>query len=191
MSLIGRYLDHQHPDRLFRSAVYDDSDRSEKGAVSYYLGLVIAKLLAERLLGAVQVWHYDRYRPLLTNPGRLSTRPDLLAESILGDRYLIEGKGRTNGYTAVLVASAHVSVVAESTADDVRTYEGVRVRHRHLSGVAPGVLERRRPLSPDPIVLDLESQGPGRTLLDRDGHKWSLGLDRVAVRLGETWRADG
>ncbi len=265
MSLIRGYLDHQHPDRLFRSAVYDDADRSEKGAVSYYLGLVAAKLLAERLLGAVQVWHYDKYRPLLTNPGRLSTRPDLLAESDSADRFLIEAKGRTNGYTAALVASAkrqaqavtssrpgsvmaeiasvawmsdqgwavrfddppsgtvlrdgeeameelrrsyyddlaghviatrdrgdRVSVVAESTEDDVRTYEGVYEPGVDVYlALRTDVLEQRRPLSADAVAPDPEPQDPGRTLLDRDGRKWSLGRDGVAVRLGETWRAGG
>lgn len=265
MSLIRGYLDHQHPDRLFRSAVYDNADRSEKGAVSYYLGLIAAKLLAERLLGAVQVWHYDSYRPLLTNPGRLSTRPDLLAESISGDRFLIEAKGRTNGYASALVASAkgqaqavtsstsgsvmaevasvawmsdqgwavrfddppvsttlrdndgtmeelrrsyyddlagyviaardrseRVSVTAESTQDDVRTYEGVYEPGLDVYlALRTDVLEQRQPPRLDTVALDLEPQDPGRTLLDRGGHKWSLGRDGVAVRLGETWRAGG
>lgn len=83
---------------ITRSEAYDGLDPSEKGAVSYFLGLTTAKLIADRLLMVPWLMHLDVYRQQLQpvlQPGE--TRPDLVGQTITGDWVAIESKGRTNG----------------------------------------------------------------------------------------------
>jgi hypothetical protein len=89
----------ERPDgNIIRSEAYDGLDPSEKGAVSYFLGLTIAKLVADRLLSVPWLMHLDVYRhelqPVLQSG---ETRPDLVGQTIGGQWVAIESKGRTNG----------------------------------------------------------------------------------------------
>ncbi len=69
--------------RLRRSFAYDALDPSEKGAISYFLGLTIAKLFAERYLHVPWLSHLDVYwstlKPLMY--GNTGSRPDLVGQN--------------------------------------------------------------------------------------------------------------
>ena len=92
---------------LFRSAAYDGLDPSEKGAVSYFLGLTPSKLFAERCLQVPWLLHLDVYRAQLSvvlGPGR--SRPDLVGQDCNGEWVVIESKGRTHGLDAAALEKA-------------------------------------------------------------------------------------
>jgi hypothetical protein len=87
-----------------RSPAFWALDGSEKGAVTYFLGLALAKLAAERHWNVPWVLHLDVYsrptgpcgrpvRVFLQGAGR--RRPDLIGQSLNGDWLVLEAKGRT------------------------------------------------------------------------------------------------
>jgi hypothetical protein len=92
---------------LHRSHAYNSLDPSEKGAISYFLGLASAKLLAERYLSVPWLMHLDVYKCKL-NPtfsgGR--SKPDLVGSNKKGEWVVIEAKGRSGGLEDGLIARA-------------------------------------------------------------------------------------
>lgn len=105
-SIVLAFLDAPLGDRIVRSDDYNRADRSEKGSISYYLGLFGAKLGAELLLRTPWLLHYDAYHRLAQGVGPIARRPDLIGQSITGEWIAVEAKGRTNGWTDVLRAAA-------------------------------------------------------------------------------------
>ena len=86
-------------EHLARSDAYDGLDPSEKGAVSYFLGLSASKLFAGRCLNVPWLLHLDVYRTQLSavlKKGR--SKPDLVGQDCSGNWIVIESKGRTNGF---------------------------------------------------------------------------------------------
>ncbi|MCU1325279.1 MAG: hypothetical protein JWN34_649 [Bryobacterales bacterium] len=82
---------------LARSPAYNSLDPSEKGAISYFLGLVMAKLFASRCLDVPWLLHLDVYRERLAIEMRAgNSKPDLVGQCRNGDWVVIEAKGRTN-----------------------------------------------------------------------------------------------
>src|SRR5260370_3423310 len=63
---------------LRRSSAYNGLDPSEKGAISYFLGLTMAKLLAGQLLEVPWLMHLDVYRQQLAPVLAVNSRPDLV-----------------------------------------------------------------------------------------------------------------
>ena len=87
--------------RTFKwTRAYRNLDPSEKGAVSYFIGLTMSKLFAERFLDVPWLLHLDVYRSQL-NPVLLRgrSRPDLVGQSLGSDWVVFESKGRTSGPT--------------------------------------------------------------------------------------------
>jgi hypothetical protein len=83
--------------RIGRSNPFLELDPSEKGAVSYFLGLTVAKLIAERLFGVAWLLHFDVYRQYLDPTlGPFGDKPDLIGVDPTGHWVVIEAKGRTN-----------------------------------------------------------------------------------------------
>ncbi|GAQ17859.1 lipoprotein [Oceanobacillus picturae] len=90
-------------------------DPSEKVAISYFLGLVGTKLIAEKVFNIPWLMHLDVYTNFATGSDRVffekwitdrNTRPDLIGLDVRRDWVVIEAKGRTNnmGYTSLLEA---------------------------------------------------------------------------------------
>jgi hypothetical protein len=119
-----------------RSEAYDGLDPSEKGAVSYFLGLTTAKLIADRLLSIPWLMHLDVYRqdlqPVL-QPG--DTRPDLVGQTTAGDWVAIESKGRTNGRDTKALERAKEQVEALITVSGVAPVLRVALQAHFESGV--------------------------------------------------------
>jgi hypothetical protein len=92
---------------ISRSSVYNFADPSEKGGISYFLGLTSAKLMASRLLRTPALMHLDVYRdklrPIL---GNSSIRPDLVGIDSQGQWVIIEAKGRTGKMDPETMAKA-------------------------------------------------------------------------------------
>ena len=81
-----------------QSSDFERADLTEKGAVSYYLGLFAAKAISARLLDIPWLVHYDFY---LRSRGykATGTRPDLVGVSHRGPApgtwFAVEAKGRS------------------------------------------------------------------------------------------------
>lgn len=83
-----------------RSTLYDAQDPSEKGATSYFLGMAVAKLFAEKLLKTPWLFHFSMTGPLgLPVRVRGALEPDLLGWLPGGSWLVAEAKGRTNSFS--------------------------------------------------------------------------------------------
>lgn len=80
---------------LTQSPAYQDLDPSEKSAVSYFLGLIMSKLFAEKLLGISWVLHLDTYKQKLSPEILGKSRPDLVGLDKKSNWIVIEAKGRS------------------------------------------------------------------------------------------------
>ncbi|HAF16524.1 MAG TPA: hypothetical protein DCK93_13675 [Blastocatellia bacterium] len=80
--------------RLRRTEAAKTLDPSEKGAVSYFLGMAICKLFSARLLDAPWLLHLDVFRPELDIHLTGRSRPDLVGQTSGGKWVAFESKGR-------------------------------------------------------------------------------------------------
>jgi hypothetical protein len=84
--------------KLVRTDVFKQMDPTEKGAVNYFLGLLVCKLFASKLLDSPWTLHLDVFRAAL-NP-RLAggrSRPDMVAQSASSQAWhAFECKGRAS-----------------------------------------------------------------------------------------------
>lgn len=99
-SMLRMALEQHGPSgrRLYRTAAFKHMDPTEKGAVNYFLGLVVCKLFAAKLLDAPWTLHLDIWRDAL-NAVLLSgrSRPDMIAQSQqTSGWYAFECKGRAS-----------------------------------------------------------------------------------------------
>lgn len=96
LSLVRMSLEQAGPGarRLRRTQAARTLDPSEKGAVNYFLGLAIAKLFADKCLGAPWLLHLDVFRPQLNVQLAGRSRPDLVGETTAGGWIALECKGR-------------------------------------------------------------------------------------------------
>lgn len=86
------------PDGWRRSSAYNRLDGSEKSAVSYFLGMVQADVMAKAKLGVSHLVHIDPLLYWIQQPTR-AKRPDLVGYNFSGSgRVLLEAKGRTHGF---------------------------------------------------------------------------------------------
>ncbi len=83
--------------RLHRTDAFRALDPTEKGAVSYFLGMAVCKLFASRLLSTPWLLHLDVFRNQL-NPTTLGgrSRPDLVGQNASGAWHAFETKGRSS-----------------------------------------------------------------------------------------------
>ena len=109
-------LNQTNANRLRRSSAYDGLDPSEKSAISYFMGLTLSKLFADKLLDVPWLMHLDVYRAQL-DPALLagSSRPDLVGQNSSGQWIAIESKGRTNDFDQAALSRAKEQVESLST----------------------------------------------------------------------------
>jgi hypothetical protein len=94
---IAAYL-AQQGNRIVKSQLYDQLDRSEKMIASYFTGMAVAKVFASHELGVHQLVHIDRFShpAVAVAPG--GPRPDLIAWDRAHGRWVVvEAKGRSSG----------------------------------------------------------------------------------------------
>lgn len=82
---------------LYRTEAFRTLDPTEKGAVSYFLGMAVCKLFAGRLLHTTWLLHLDVFRDQL-DPVVLGgrSRPDLVGCDQTGAWHAFECKGRSS-----------------------------------------------------------------------------------------------
>jgi len=79
-----------------RTDAFAALDPTEKGMVSYFLGMTLCKLFASRLLYAPWLLHLDVFRAALNAVTLGRSRPDLVGEDISGNWHAFESKGRSS-----------------------------------------------------------------------------------------------
>ncbi|MER8809573.1 hypothetical protein [Mesorhizobium australicum] len=96
LSLVRMAVEQDWYGHLRRTAAFAALDPTEKGMVSYFLGMTLCKLFASRLLNTPWLLHLDVFRPFL-NPALLGrSRPDLVGENNAGNWHAFESKGRSS-----------------------------------------------------------------------------------------------
>jgi hypothetical protein len=105
---------------LSRSSAYDGLDPSEKGAISYFLGMTLAKLFSHRLLNVPWLMHLDVYRQQLQPILVGKSKPDFVGLNTNYDWVVLEAKGRTNEFEESVLRSAKIQ------AQQVTTIQGIQ-----------------------------------------------------------------
>lgn len=98
LSLVRMALEQQPlGGSLKRTDAFRSLDPTEKGAVSYFLGMAVCKLFASRFLRTTWLLHLDVFRRQLP-PDLLGgrSRPDLIGEDDRGAWHAFECKGRSS-----------------------------------------------------------------------------------------------
>lgn len=94
------YLQKDKAGNLYYTDAFESLDPSEKCGVSYFMGLVFTKLLANRFYNIRYLLHYDIYKKYLV-PQSVRTnamKPDLLGLSGKGMWNVFESKGREKNH---------------------------------------------------------------------------------------------
>jgi hypothetical protein len=108
LSLIRMAVEQDWNRYVRRTDAFAALDPTEKGMVSYFLGMTLCKLFASRLLLTPWLLHLDVFRPVL-NPVTLGrSRPDLVGEDISGNWHAFESKGRSSVPSSADKAKAKV-----------------------------------------------------------------------------------
>lgn len=81
---------------LRRTDAFASLDPTEKGMVSYFLGMVLCKVFAARLLQTPWLLHLDVFKKSLGAVVLGRSRPDLVGEDISNKWHAFESKGRSS-----------------------------------------------------------------------------------------------
>lgn len=93
--------------RFEKSSLYGSLDPTEKGATSYFMGMMAAKILGSRLLSTPWLLHVSMFSKLGGSLALHSnSTPDLIGKTAAGDWIVVEGKGRTHGRSNLAMATA-------------------------------------------------------------------------------------
>lgn len=95
VACLHAYYDINSSRRLVLSPAFRHLDSSEKGVVSFYTGMAMAKLYADKVLGIPWMMHISRYEADWSVAyGGNTNRPDLFGCNGLGEWAVAEAKGR-------------------------------------------------------------------------------------------------
>jgi hypothetical protein len=97
LDVVGAHNRRRYLSEICATPAFRGLDPSEKGAISYFVGLTIAKLFADDLLGVPWLMHLDKYRRTLLASLRVNERPDLVGLNQRQEWIVVEAKGRS-GY---------------------------------------------------------------------------------------------
>ena len=162
-ALVPAYLRSVAGDRVSRSALALELDRSEKVNLSYSLGQAMAGVFAQQRLGVARLMHVDRYAAhfgVSFAAGR--QRPDLIGVGT-GGWVVIEAKGRSNAMEASLPAKlkSQAAMVAS------------------IGGAAPWVsLGSIAQFPPPARELEVHAIDPPSKA---DGLRWEIDRDRLVA----------
>lgn len=115
--------------RLRRTEAAKTLDPSEKGAVSYFLGMTLCKLFAARLLKAPWLLHLDVFRPELDVHLTGRSRPDLIGQTNDNRWVALESKGRLS------IPNNDAKNKAKAQAERVVSIDGISPSY-HVGGIA-------------------------------------------------------
>lgn len=99
LSLVRMALEQYGPGatRLRRTSAFKSLDPTEKGAISYFLGMTFCKVFSSRLLQTPWLLHLDVFKSAIPTSVLGRSRPDLFGQqSSTGDWLAFETKGRAS-----------------------------------------------------------------------------------------------
>lgn len=99
LSLVRMALEQYGPaaTRLRRTSAYKNLDPTEKGAISYFLGMIFCKVFSSRLLSTPWLLHLDIFKSAIPTSVLGRSRPDLFGQQIGSRAWLsFETKGRAS-----------------------------------------------------------------------------------------------
>lgn len=100
LALIRMAVERDWNGHLRRTDAYAALDPTEKGMVSYFLGMALCKLFAAKLLQTPWLLHLDVFRNGLAAVNLGRSRPDLVCEDNHGNWHAFESKGRSSAPSA-------------------------------------------------------------------------------------------
>jgi hypothetical protein len=109
ISLVRMALEQYGPNatRLRRTSAYKSLDPTEKGAISYFLGMTFCKVFSSRLLATPWLLHLDIFKSAIPTSVLGRSRPDLFGQQTgSGDWLSFETKGRASKPSAADRAKA-------------------------------------------------------------------------------------
>ncbi|WP_336818343.1 hypothetical protein [Cedecea sp. MMO-103] len=83
---------------LEKSSVYQEMDPTEKGFVSFSLGMAISKLFISKLLNVHWLEHVANINNSIKTRAKTKSRPDLIGLNTRKEFVIVEAKGRSNGF---------------------------------------------------------------------------------------------
>lgn len=146
------YEDHGH---LKRSPAYEHLDPSEKGAISYFLGMTVAKLFALRLFSAPWMVHLDRLVDYESVGLVGRSRPDLAGVDTRGRWILLEGKGRTGAYSSYAMARAKEQVEQVRDIGGMPPYLRIAAQSYFDDSLAVRLVDPEKP-RPNSVSLNID-----------------------------------
>jgi hypothetical protein len=127
IACVYAYFDIDGTGRMVRSPAFASLDPSEKGIASFYLGMAMAKIYADKVLGTPWLMHISRYQASwAVRYGVSAKRPDLFGCDGAGYWVVAEAKGRTR-VTGALVRQM------KAQKSSVATINGAAPAHRYGS----------------------------------------------------------
>ncbi len=100
-----------------QSSLYKQCDASEKTYTSYVIGMVLSKIIANKLLGFNWLMHYDMFTKLpgvtFTRTSTNNKKPDFISTKSPTEWLVMEAKGRTSNFdiNPILVGKQQVNTV--------------------------------------------------------------------------------
>ncbi|CAM3470578.1 hypothetical protein OCAE111667_11365 [Occultella aeris] len=95
VAMLDAYYDIDKSKRLTTTPAHRHLDPTEKAVTSFYLGMALAKLYADKSLGIPWMMHIGRYGATwAVNYGASTSRPDLFGCNASGEWAVAEAKGR-------------------------------------------------------------------------------------------------
>ena len=111
---------------FIKTDAYKSLDPSEKSAISYFLGLSFAKLMAYRLLSVPWLVHLDCFSDQMKG----NNRPDLIGTNLSGEWCVFEAKGRTYTIDKKLIQKAQNQAQAIKKINGMDPYiQGISLTH--------------------------------------------------------------
>jgi hypothetical protein len=177
VACLHAYYDIDKSHRLTPSPAFKTLDSTEKGVVSYYTGMAMAKLYADKVLGIPWMMHISRYEvDWAVSYGANTNRPDLFGCNERGEWAVAEAKGRSRATNKLVTkmqeqksAVASIQRVAPTYRYGSATkFEGGRLA---LRVVDPPRRRRAQDVPIDPAAWLLDYYRPIVDLLDQtDAH---------------------
>jgi hypothetical protein len=96
LALVRMAIEQTWDGHLQRTNAFAALDPTEKGMVSYFLGMTLCKLFASRLLSTPWLLHLDVFRSALGPIILGRSRPDLVGQDVSGNWHAFESKGRAS-----------------------------------------------------------------------------------------------
>lgn len=162
VACLHAYYDIDHLNRLTLSPAFKNLDSTEKGVVSFYTGMAMAKLYADEMLSIPWMMHISRYEAdWAVRYGANTNRPDLFGCNAHGEWAVAEAKGRSRVTTKLVTKMQQQKSAVASIQRVVPTHRYGSATRFEAGRLAVRVVDPPRQRRAQDVPID-----PGAWLLD-------------------------